>query len=59
MNRRKMNDNPPPTAYFGVVLCVKKKAERASPPFEPGTDVRVRLTDADIASGSVRFTLAD
>jgi exoribonuclease R len=26
---------------------------------EPGTDVRVRLTEADIASGSVRFTLAD
>jgi exoribonuclease R len=26
---------------------------------EPGTDVRVRLTEAGIASGSVRFTLAD
>jgi exoribonuclease R len=25
---------------------------------EPGTDVRVRLTEADIASGSVRFALA-
>jgi exoribonuclease R len=26
---------------------------------EPGTDVRVRLVEADIASGSVRFALAD
>ncbi|MGE3192917.1 MAG: RNB domain-containing ribonuclease [Microbacteriaceae bacterium] len=26
---------------------------------EPGADVRVRLAEADIASGSVRFTLAD